>query len=62
MVTANTPRDAPFYSAHFVWMTDVQFWALAHANTLDASPYAWGHCGPCYYAGRIVIHDVTLGQ
>lgn len=54
------PADA-LATDRLVWMTDQAFWRLARADLLDVSIYDWGHCGPCYYARRIVIRDATIG-
>lgn len=62
------PDDStPFYSDHFVWMHRDRFAEIDAADRsvggiLDRSCYGWGHAGPLYYAGRIVIVGETLGM
>jgi hypothetical protein len=60
MPNTDLTTDLLFHSIHFVWMTAQQFEVIK--ADVDTSMYAWGHGGPCYYAGRIVVRDDTLGR
>lgn len=51
-----------FYSDGFVFLTQDQFERAAKAGALDVSMYGWGHHGPAYYGGRVVVRELTLGQ
>lgn len=57
-----SPADAPFHSDHFVFLCESHFVRLAQENRLSIEIYGWGHCGPCYYGGRVVIREPTLGR
>lgn len=51
----------PFYTDNIVFMTDALFEECERGGAIDTSIYGWGHAGPVYYAGRIVIRAITLG-